>query len=175
MTDLQITKRGEGKITSGYGMTDYYKYYKQNYDNPVDSKLYNKVISEVHEQIVNSIIDNSLEFYMKYLSYSLVVRKTKKVPKIKNGKLVNTMPINYKETLELWRTNEEAREKKILIRHLNNHTSRYVFRIKLLKAGHKYYDNKLYYRFKACRSFQRLLAKRILDEQKDNFDAYLLY
>lgn len=175
MMELEISKRGKGKITTGYGIRDYYKYYKENYDNPVDNKKYNKVISEIHQEIVNSVINDNLEFYLKYLSYSLVIRKTKKVPKIKNGNLVNTMPINYKETLDLWKSNPEAKKNKILIRHLNNHTSRYVFRIKLLKAGHQYYTNKIYYRFKACRAFQRALAKRILDEEQDTFDAYLLY
>lgn len=175
MTEVEISKRTKGKIKPGYGMADYYNYYKNNYKKPVNSKLYNKVISEVHQQIVNAIINDNVEFYLKYISYSLVIRKTKKVPKIKDGKLVNTMPINYKETLELWRSNPKAKEDKILIRHLNNHTSRYVFRIKLLKIGHQYYTNKIYYRFKACRSFQRDLAKRILDEDKENFDAFLLY
>ena len=51
-------------------------------------------------------------------------------------------------------TGNFARE--ILIRYLNNHTSKYVFRIKLLKVGHQYYSNKIYYRFKACRAFQMI-------------------
>ena len=46
MTELEISKRGKGKITKGYGMVDYYKYYKENYNNPVNNKIYNKVISE---------------------------------------------------------------------------------------------------------------------------------
>lgn len=175
MTEQIIYKRGKAKIKTGYGIADYYKHYKSTNNNPVSSQTYNKVISEIHKKIVDSIINDNFELYLKFLSYSLVVRKTKKVPKIKDGRLVNTMPINYKETLELWRMNPKAKEDKILIRHLNNHTSRYVFRIKLLKAGHKPFNNKVYYRFKACRDFQRGLAKRIMDNEKDAFDAYLLY
>ena len=175
MMQQMIPKRSEGKIAPGYGIPDYYKYYKENYKNPVDSKKYNKVISEVHKAVVDAVLNKNLEYYFKFMSFSLVVRKTKKVPKIKDGKLVNTMPINYKETLELWRSNPEAKENKVLIRHLNYHTSRYVFRIKLLKAGHQYYMNKIYYRFKACRAFQRSLAQRINDENKDTFDSFLLY
>lgn len=175
MMEQQISKRGTAKIAKGYGIGDYYKYYKEEYSNPVNSKLYNKVISEVHKEIVNAMINKGFEFYLKHVSYSLVIRKTKKVPKFKDGKLVNTLPVNYKETLNLWRINPEAKEKKVLIRYLNNHTSKYVFRIKLLKVGHMYYSNKIYYRFKACRAFQRNLAKRILDENKDNFDAFLMY
>lgn len=175
MTERVIYKRGKAKIKTGYGIPDYYKFYKSKVSKPVDSKTYNKVITEIHERIVDAIINDGLEPTFKFISYSLVIRKTKKVPKLKNGKLVNTMPINYKETLELWRNNPKAKEDKVLIRYLNNHTSRYVFRIKLLKAGHKPFKNKTYYRFKAARDFQRALAKRINDKDKDVFDAFLLY
>lgn len=170
----QIIKRGSGKIPTHYGIPDYYKYYKQNYDNPVDSKRYHKVISELHIKLVDAIINNGFSFNLSPLTYNISIRKIKKVPTIKDGKLVNTIPVNYKETMQLWRENEEARENKILIRHVNHHTSKYVFRIKMLKSKANYANAK-YYKFKPCRNFQRSLAERIFDEDKENFDTYQLY
>lgn len=167
-------KRTEGKIPSHYGMKDYYKYYKANSEKPVDNKTYCKVIDIFNSELVKLIINEEVSYTPIMLQHIITIRKIKKVPLIKDGKLVNTLPINYKETRQLWDTNPEAKENKILIRYLNTHTSRHVFRIKALKRGNKY-KNKVYYLFKPCRAFQRDLAKRILDEDQRSFDAYNLY
>ena len=169
-----IIRRTEGKINVDYGLRDYYKYYNKNTKQAVDSKLFNKIISEFNKNIVELIIEKDLEFTPIMLQFTFCVRKIKKVPKIENGKLVNNNPIDWKTTKELWESDNETKEKKIIIKYSNNHTSKYVFRIKALKTGFTY-KNKQLYRFKACRSFQRMLAKRILDPNKENFNAFKLY
>lgn len=169
-----MIKRTEGKIISDYGIKDYYKYYCNNSNNPIDAKKYNKIISEFNKGIVDLIINQSLEYTPPTLQFTFCVRKAIRIPRIKNNKLINTAPVDWKATKELWENNAEAKEKKIIIKFLNNHTSKFIFRIKALKTGN-YFLNKKLYRFKACRSFQRNLAKRILDTSQDNFEAYKLY
>ena len=71
-------------------------------------------------------------------------------------------------------SDKEARDKKLIIRFLNNHTSKYVFRILMLK-GKGTYLNKKFFRYKPPRSFQRTLAKRILDPNLENYEAYKQY
>lgn len=162
------------KIQVDYGMPDFYKYYVENSKDPVSRKDFNRIVSEFNKNIVDAIINKNLEFTPVNIQLTLCVRKSIRIPKIKDGKLVNTAPIDYKTTKALWAKDPEAAEKKILIRYLNNHSSKNVFRIKIIKTGFAY-TNKKFYKFKPCRSFQRDLAKRILDENKDNFDAYNLY
>lgn len=162
------------KIKTDYGMTNYYKYYTENNKESVSVIKYNKIISEFNKEIVSLIINESLEYTPTKLQFTFCIRKTKKVPKIKDGKLINTSPIDWLSTKKLWASNEEAAQKKILLRYLNNHTMKYVFRIKALKYG-LIYKNKKYYKFKPARSFQRQLAKRILDDTQENFEAYKLY
>lgn len=162
------------KIKVDYGMPDFYKYYCDNSKEPVDRKTFNKIVSEFNKGVVNAIIEKGIEYTPTYLQMTFCVRKSVRIPKIKDGKLINTAPIDYKTTKALWARDPEAAEKKILIRYLNNHTSKNVFRIKMIKSGFSY-TSKKYYKFKPCRSFQRLLAKRIFDDSKDNFDAYNLY
>lgn len=169
-----IIKRTEGKINTDFGMKDYYKFYKSNSKNPVDLKKFHKVVEEFNKGIVDLILNEDLEYKPVKLQMTFCVRKTLKVPRIKDGKLINTIPIDWKSTKQLWEDNTEAAEKKILLRFINNHTSKYVFRIKCLKYKTRY-KNKKMFRFKACRSFQRLLAKRIMDPNKDNFNSYNLY
>lgn len=169
-----MIKRTEGKILVDYGMKDYYKYYKNLSKNPVDNLKFNKIISQFNSKIVDLIINESLEFTPTTLQMTFCIRKYKKVIRINEGKLINNTPIDWKTTNLLWEKDEEAKTKKILIRYLNNHTSKYIFRIKALKHNIRY-ENKTIYKFKPCRSFQRLLAKRILDPTQENFEAYKLY
>lgn len=169
-----ISKRTEGKIKAHYGMKDYYKFYCKDNPNKVSAAKFNKVMSECNEGIVNLIINQGLEYIPIKIQMIFCVRKTKRIPRIKNGKLVNTNPIDWKATLELWDTYEESKENKTIIRYLNNHTSRNIFRIKALKTG-LHYPNKKLYKFKAVRGFSRSLGVRIFDPNKDNFEAYELY
>lgn len=162
------------RVKKDYGMSDFYKYYCKEKEQPISALKFNKIVSEFNYELRNLIIESNLEYRHSKLQITFCIRKIKKVPKIENGKLVNTSPIDWKSTKELWLNNKEAAEKKILLKFTNNHTFKYIFRIKGLKHG-LIYKNKKYYKFKPARSFQRLLAKRILDPTLENFDAYKLY
>lgn len=166
--------RTEGKIKADFGIKDYFKFYKGVSKKPVDSKRFHRVIAEFNKRIMNSIINDGLEYTPVASQFCFCIRKTIKHVEIINNKLINKNPIDWKTTLDLWKENEEAKKRKLLIKHLNNHSSKYIFRIKMLKCGYSY-TNKKYFRFKPCRMFQRALAKRILDPNQDNFQAYNLY
>ena len=128
-----IFKRTEGKLKVDYGMKDYYKYYKDNLDEkykPVDSKKYNLIISEFNSKIVDLIINENLDFIIPKLNINLCIRKSKRIPRIKNGKLVNFNAIDWKTTNELWASDDDAKNKKIIIKFTNNHSFKFIFRIK---------------------------------------------
>lgn len=162
------------RLSTDYGIKDYYKYLKQNSNINITSAQYNNILSDLNAGIVDLIINEGLIYKPVKLQMTFCIRKIKKIPRIVDGKLVNNAPIDWKATNKLWSTNDEAKEKKMLIRFLNNHTFKNIFRIKIIKSGNTY-KNKQHYKFKPARSFQRLLAKRILDSSLVNFDAYTLY
>jgi hypothetical protein len=167
-------KRTEGRIKAHYGMRDYYKDYKKNAENPVEHNVYTDIISEFNLAIIDAMFNKGIDYKFPLLDLFLTIRKDKRKPVIKDGKLYNNVPMDFKKTMALWERDEEAREKKIKVRYTNAHSSGYVFRIYLRKfaSGLK---NKSSYKFKPCRSFQRGLAARIMDDDKDKFDAYLLH
>lgn len=164
------------RIKTDFGMTDYYKYYLKTSESEskIDKIKFNKIVSEFNKIIVDHILNDNLEYKPFKLQMTFCIRKYKKTPKIVKGKLINTNPIDWKSTKELWEQNEEAKEKKILIRFTNYATSKYIFRIILKKFG-RFYKNKSYFRFKAVRSFQRALNKRIVDPKKETFEAHKLF
>lgn len=167
--------RTKGKIKSHYGIVDYYKAYRK--DNPtskVTKSLYSKIISRFNEELIDLIINENVEYNLPYLGSSLSIRKMKSVPRIVDGKLYNQTPVDWVATNKLWDEDEEAREKKLLVRYLNNHTSKYVFRISFKKYVYPFM-NKKYYTYEKSRMFARLLGKRINDPDKDRYDTFLLF
>lgn len=156
-----------------YGIPDYYSYYLENNDF-VDRKKFNKIMCEFNKILIENILDNNLEYVAPKLDMTLCVRKMGKEIRIEDNKVVNTAPIDWKSTKELWEINPSAKAEKKLLRFLNTHTSKYVFRIKFLKNGNNFRQRNQF-RFKAVRSFSRKLALRIFDKSKSKFDTYKLY
>lgn len=169
-----MIKRTLGKIKAHFGMKDYYKWYKKNSDDVVDYTTYSDIISEYNKTIINLMLNNSLEYRVPKVNLLFTIRKEHRTPKIIEGKLVNNRPVDFKRTMALWKVDKDAKNKKVLLRHKNNHTSGYVFRIycKKHESGIK---NKKVYKFQPSRQFKRDLAARINDEYKPKFDCYLLY
>lgn len=171
----QITNiRTAGKIKTDFGIKDYYKYYCEHSKNPKSKELFDKVVYSFNKEIVNSIINNGLDYTPVKAKFTFCIRKNKRSIKLKDNIVVNTHPIDWKTTMKLWEDDPEAKKRKLLIRFLNNHTSKYVFRILMLKYTNNYL-NKRFFRYKPPRSFQRTLAKRILNPDLDNYEAFEQY
>lgn len=167
--------RTEGKINSHYGMSDYYKYFKKLHPElKIERKTYCNIIENFNKQLINLIINDNIDYKFPSIGSSISIRKNKQTVKIQEGKIVNTSPVDWVATNKLWFDDKEAKEKKLLVRFLNSHTSKHVFRIKFKKYLYGF-KNKKYYKFKPVRSFTRDLAKRIKDENQERYNAYNLY
>jgi len=169
-----MIKRTLGKIKAHFGMKDYYRYYKKNSEAPVEYNKYSEIISKYNKSIIELMLNNGLEYRIPILHFLLTIRKDQRKPQIKNGKLYNNRPLDFKRTRELWAVDEEARKNKVLLRHNNNHTGGFVFRI-YFKKHESSNKNKKYFKFNPSRDFKRGLAQRINDDSKPQFDCYLLY
>lgn len=162
------------KTKSDFGIGDYYKFYNDKYKKDIPKSKYKKIIEDFNNNLIDLIIESTLTYQLPYIGMEIMIKKKKEKPKLVNGKLVNNAPINWKVTNELWEKDIEAKEKKILVRHNNYHTSGYVFTIycKKFKCNLKY---RSLYKFNPNRKFTTKLSKRLLDPDKDNLDAFLLY
>lgn len=167
--------RGNNNIIADYGMKDYYKFYKEQYpDSKITKFQYNKIVGEINLQIIELMLNEGFEYKLPHINSTLIIRKDKRKPTIKNGKVINNSPVDWVTTKKLWEEDPETKERKILVRFTNSHTSGYVFRIYMKKFGATI-KNRSYYKYKPSRRFQRALTDRIKDDDKDKFDTYLLY
>ena len=169
-----ISKRGKGKKTADYGITDYHRFFNKTQSYKVSKKVYSKIVSELNMFIRDFIVENAIDVTLPAKMGELGIRKSQRVPKIVDGKVINNAPPDWGKTLKLWKNNEEARINKITIKHNNSHTGGFVFRA-YYKKGKANYKNKSAYYFDSTRDFKRNITKRINDYTKDKYDSILLY
>lgn len=166
----------KNKITNSYGILDYYKYYNKNYVSNsnsnyyVDKNTYSNILSDFHEELSNEIIFNNFEFKLPFRLGVLCLRKFKPKLKIVNNKLINHNPPDFKATKELWEKDEEARENKVLVRHLNKHSNGFIFIMKLYKATSNF-KNKSLFSFESTRFIKKKIKKAVTEY---NVDALLI-
>lgn len=161
-------------LKTDHGMPQYYKFYCKTYNKQIDKQKFNDIITDFNLGVIDLILNDSLSYQIPHLYMEIMIRKDKRKPRIANGKLINNVPIDWKRTNELWNRDKEAKEKKLLVRYNNSHTSGYVFRV-FLKKFKSNIKNKTLFKIKTNRKFQRMLKKRIMNDDKDRFDSFLLY
>ena len=155
------------KITNSYGVYDAFKYYRKNkiknskyYLNESD---YFAVIREFNKHLIDVLLTGS-EVPLPMLMGSLQVRKHECGVTMKDGEIKITYPIDWDKTLDLWYRDEDARDKKILIRREIGE----IFRVLYIKSKAKY-KNKTFYTFSTNREIKKLLKLSINNNKTDAF------
>lgn len=158
------------KIRTDYGSQDYYRFYKKN--NP-ETTLTGREYGEVLRDFNNFVRDNmSLRgqpYKMPQRMGVIELRKRKTEVRIgEDGEIINRLPVNWKETRKLWEDNPEAKEKKIKIKFVNEHTDGYTFKFCYFKISANY-KNKTIYKIRFNRTLKRQLSKSIFNKTIDAF------
>lgn len=165
---MNQTETRDHKVKCHYGIKDYYNSYKKSSKKPVSSKLYSAILKEY---LKLNQINISLFGYIFNLPKRLgriELRKIKREVKIKDGKIINNLPINWKGTKKLWSENPEAAKKKVKLRYSNEHSGGYVYRIVYVKYTANY-KNKSIYKMQLNREMRRNTEKSILNKKVDAF------
>jgi hypothetical protein len=166
-----MTSNRNHKVKCHYGANDFYRHYKKTY-NEVDRTVFGKIITEFNQGIGQLIIGEGLEYRLPKLGFELILRKDKRRPRIKDGKLLNNIPPDWQATKKLWERDPEAKEKKLLVRYNNSHTSGFIYRIYFKKFNARLQIRSVY-KFRVNRDLKRDIAKKL--SNSENLDAYLLY
>jgi hypothetical protein len=158
-------KGSKFKVRNSIGVYDIYKLIRKNhwYDigRPVKEKEFYAIIRGVNNLLSENIANGETVTFPCYMG-RLELRKTKVGVSFVDGKLKNTYPIDWHNTLLLWEKDEEARKKKIRLRHEN----KWVYHVKYdnWKAG---FNNKVFYRFALNTFIKRALSKNIKSGKVD--------
>lgn len=146
-------------------LPDFYKYYKNSVDKPVDYETFKNVVYEFNESICKGCIYDNLYFKMPNRLGVLSIKKRKTVASINKDGSLNTkfLSVNWKATKELWDRDSEAKEKHQKVYHLNRHTSGYILRWCWDRFNINL-SNRTYYSLDIMRKYDRELAQVVLSE-----------
>lgn len=153
---------------------EYQHYYRENYSNCVNWEVYRNVWKDIINEIVPEMMIYNYHWKLPCGMGSIAMRKYKPKIRLKEGVLdTKNLRIDYKETRILWENDEDAREKKLKVYHINDHTdnNKVIFQwIKPLERSNKIRK----YRFYISRLWNRKLAT-ILKEHLNKSDYFETY
>jgi len=184
----KFKKRTKGKYTTDIRVKEIYNYYSLFYfkEYPttkegvvskipkihrkgkyyVSLTLFSKILKDFYKGISEEILKG---YYFPLFSRmgNISIRKMKLTFKVDDtGELITNAPIDWKSTLDLWQEDEDAKNQKILVRHINTHSNGYIYRW-FYDRGLANFRNKTKYAFIPSRENQRNLAKLIKDENNE--------
>lgn len=165
----KVTSKRVHKVTNSYTIYDIFLAYRKEYKHtkykkellPADTfykviRMFNK---EIRELMLKGFTIN-LPHHMGDLS----IRKYDTSAKIVNGELKVNYPINWKDTLQLWSTDEESHLKKTLLRSNVPEVYRVIY-----NKRNATYPNKLFYMFTVNREFKMLMKEKINSNELETF------
>lgn len=157
------------KVRDSWGAYDAYKHIRRNkwYDigKPVSEYEFYYIIRTVNNMLADNLANGKSVLFPHRMG-KLELRKKPCGVSIVGGKLKITYPIAWKETMELWYEDEEARRNKTLVRD----EVKEVFKVKYDKYEANY-ENKTFYQFAVNTFIKRRLKDNIKEGKIDTFLA----
>jgi len=168
---------------TSHKILDFYKYYKENAQNPVDLKTYRRVIKNFFKEVQSRIIWNNYEFVLPFRLGIISIKRKKQKLKVKDGK-IRGLPIDWDKTIKFYmeknpgKTYNEVKHslKEIdnlkIFYHENNHTDGYVCKILYDKtiANYKGQNHRI---FVPARGFNLELNKALKSPKKPTYYDYV--
>lgn len=155
------------KVNNSYGSKDAFSYYRKIKPNKQEYVItdcqYLKIIRLINDSI-RELLVNGNEFTLPERMGLLELRKVENHPKIVDGKLKNTRPVNWDATLKLWYEYPKYKDSKTLVRE----ESSQIFRVHYNK-NKAIYNNKTFYDFLPNRELKIKLKNNI---KKNKIEAF---
>ena len=164
---LKVDKPRVHKVNNSYGVYDAYKYIRKNkwFDigQSVTEHQFYSIIRRMNNLLADALIHGH-DIKLPCRMGTIEVRKYDARISIKDGKIKTNLPIDWDRTLKLWSEDEEAYQKRTLIKM----EEKEIFSVLYNKTGANY-KNKSFYEFAVNRDLKRRLKQRI---KSGNFDAF---
>lgn len=167
---LKLDKKRKTIINNSIGVKDAYRYLRKHkwegIGQPLTESEFYLIIRSMNNRLAEELLkgkDIILPCYMGRIE----VRKNKAVIKIKDGKMVTNLGIDWNSTLKLWEEDEESLTNKTLVRYDNKE----IFKVFYIKRA-ALYKNKTYYTFIVNRKLRRAISFLGNNGKLDAFNLY---
>lgn len=151
--------RGKSKIHNSFGVYDAYKLLSKskwlNIGKPVTSKDFYAIVRKVNKLLADEIANGRDAQFPSGMG-KIELTKVKPGAHLFDGRVHVTYPVDWKETIDLWNRDEEARKNKVRVRREN----KFTYRTRYNRHNCKYGNNRLY-KFKLNRFVKIALKENI--------------
>jgi len=154
-----------------HGIKNIYKYYKSFTEDPVDYQTFVKAWKDFAEIITDDIAYTGKDFIMPFRIGTLGVRKHKILVKVNSDGTIDKRSLrpDWSATKKLWEKDEQAKENKQLVFHLNKHFGGYNCKWFWDKTTCSI-KNQTAYSLVMSRTNKRKLAKAIFAGEVDYYE-----
>ena len=168
---LRVREQEKSQIRNSYGIKDAYRWCIKNklIGKHISERDFRIIINTINEAIADKVVEGC-KVKLPASMGNLFLMKEERGSEFRDGKLVITMPVDWISTMKLWYEDEDAKEKKTLVRH----ESREVYRV-MYDSGSALYKNKTYFRFTPVRAMKLKLKKAIQNNKTDALLKYRYY
>lgn len=161
-----MEKKGTlNKVRNCWGIYAAYKAIRKNgwfnIGRPLKEHEFYTIVRQVNRMLAENIANGETVVFPERMG-KLVLRKYEKGVFFKNGKLINTYPIDWKRTNLLWAADEEEHQKKTLLRYENP----FVYHVKYCKEDANY-ENQTFYQFALNTFIKKALKENIITGKTD--------
>lgn len=149
-------------ITKSYGVNEAYRHYVKS-GGILTRRQYGEVIRYINSYNREELASGK-EIKLPCGFGTLALRKSKRGIKEVDGKLTITYPVDWESTLKLWYEDEEARQRKQLVKSISDT----VFMVVYPNKG-RTYSNSPFYGFAPGRKLKIRLKDRVKENSVDAF------
>ena len=155
-------------MSAKYGIREAYKFYKSYTEKPVNYKTFRAVWNSFIDKVTSGIVFEGKDFTMPFRLGSVGIRKQKIKVELKDDGTIDKRKLrpDWKSTKELWARDEEAKDNKQVIFHLNKHFGGYNCKWHWDKTTCAV-ENQSAYSLTMSRENKRKLAGAIFDEDAE--------
>jgi hypothetical protein len=159
-----------GRLKSDYNTKYYvdYIYRRFSKNHGLTYPQISKIISLYHELAREDFTKGEPVYLKEKLGNLQLYKEKREIYVNEEGKIVNDLPINLRETFKLWKEKPELKN-KTYIRYTNKHSDGFMFTTsyQISKANYKY---KNVYKFQFNSTLKKMLRDNII---KGDVDAYI--
>lgn len=166
---LKINGPRKHKINNSFGVYNAYKLIRKNkwfnIGKPISEHDFYKIVRTVNNKLAD-LLSKGHDINLPCQMGRLEIRKYDAKITLQGDKVVTNLPIDWDRTLKLWSEDEEAYQKRTLIKR----EEKEIFKV-YYNRGKANYTNKGFFAFDINRELKKKLKKNIKDGR---IDAYKL-
>lgn len=145
-------------------LRDSHKFYLENTSNPnpVKAKIYLRIVAGYIKYIIRKVFEgHDVQLSGGRSLGSIGIRGTKVIPKLNEQGEIRGLAPDWGSTRKLWESNPEAKEKRTIVYHTNDHTNGVRYKLVWWREGMNI-GNKRIYSLVFCKANKRMVKPMIL-------------